>query len=263
MFTLLGIGRAVSIALSTAGITTLYITDINHAGLEETMNAIKSLGLVSIPKIEMLSGDISSPVYVGSLFSHIPSLDYAVNCAGVSGQRKPTAEVDLEDFDKVNGVNYRGVWMCVKEELKLMLKNEIKPHNGFALSTDEARIRGQRGSIVNIASQLGLVGKTQAAVYTASKAAILSLTRSDAIDYSKPPHHIRINSVCPGVIQTPMTTNETGEVSERLKSAINIAPMERIGLPSEIADAAVWLCSGESSFVTGTGLVVDGGYVIN
>lgn len=144
-----------------------------------------------------------------------------------------------------------------------MLKNEIKPYTGFTLSASEAQTRGQRGAIVNIASQLGIVGKTQAAIYTASKAAVLSLTRSDAIDYSKPEHRIRINSICPGVISTPMTTAENGEVSETLKNAIAIAPMDRMGLPSEIADTAVFLCSGESSFVTGSGIVVDGGYIIN
>lgn len=153
--------------------------------------------------------------------------------------------------------------MCVKEELKLMLKNEIKPYRGFAASEEEAKTRGQRGSIVSIASQLGIVGKTQAAIYTATKAAVLSQTRSDSIDYSKPPHQIRINSICPGIIQTPMTTTESGEVSPSLKDAIRIAPMNRMGLPSEIADTAVFLCSGESSFITGSGVVVDGGYIIN
>lgn len=179
------------------------------------------------------------------------------------GQDKPTGEVDLAEFDRLNSVNYRGLWMCVKEELKLMVKNELRPYTAFAVPQEEGRTRGQKGSIVNIASQLAIVGKTQASIYTASKAAVMSLTRSDSIDYSKPPHHIRVNSICPGVIATPMTTNEAGEVSDRLKAAINIAPMERMGLPSEIADTAVWLCSGESSFVTGAGIVVDGGYIIN
>ncbi|KAH8724449.1 hypothetical protein GQ44DRAFT_683289 [Phaeosphaeriaceae sp. PMI808] len=210
-----------------------------------------------------MSGDISSPDFIASLFSQISQLNYAVNCAGVSGVQKPTVEVDLAEFDRVNSVNYRGLWMCEKEELKLMLKNDVQPYKGFTLSPEEARIRGQRGSIVNIASQLGLVGKTQTSVYTASKAAVLSMTRSDAIDYSKPPHSIRINSICPGVIATAMTTDDNGKVKKRLKDAINIAPMARIGLPSEVADAAIWLCSGESSFVTGSSLVVDGGYVIN
>lgn len=252
-----------SVALSVAGISTLFLTDINEKGLEETRNLVGSIKQDEPPNIRVLPGDISSPDFVAQLFGQIPQLDYAVNCAGVLGQDKPTAEVSLEEFDRLNSINYRALWMCVKEELKLMLKNEVKPYRGFTLSEDEARIRGQRGSIVNIASQLGIVGKTQASIYTASKAAVLSLTRSDSIDYSKPPHQIRINSICPGVIATPMTTSESGEVSERLKNAINIAPMERMGLPSEIADTAIWLCSGESSFVTGTGIVVDGGYIIN
>ncbi|KAF2703826.1 oxidoreductase [Pleomassaria siparia CBS 279.74] len=258
-----GIGQAVSIAMAAAGISTIFITDINSAGLDSTASAITSLGLLSTPHIIRIPGDISSPEFIASLFGQLPSLDYAVNCAGVSGQVAPTAEVSLEDFDRLNGVNYRGLWMCVKEELKLMLRNDIKPYHSFTTSREESLVRGQRGAIVNIASQLGLVGKTQAAIYTASKAAVLSLTRSDAIDYSKPPHHIRINSVCPGVIATPMTTSGEKGASEKLKAAIKMAPMARIGLASEIADAAVWLCSGESSFVTGTGLVVDGGYVIN
>lgn len=258
-----GIGRAVSVALSAAGIDVLYITDINASGLETTQSIIQEHVTHNQPRVETIPGDISSPEFIASLFSRISCLNYAVNCAGVLGQDKPTTEVSLEEFDKVNSINYRGMWMCVKEELKLMLKNDITSYTGFTVSAHEAKLRGQRGSIVNIASQLGIVGKTQASVYTASKAAVLSMTRSDAIDYSKPPHHIRVNSICPGVVASPMTTDESGEVSERLKNAINIAPMKRMGLPSEIADTAVFLCSGESSFITGHGLVADGGYVIN
>jgi NAD(P)-dependent dehydrogenase (short-subunit alcohol dehydrogenase family) len=164
----------------------------------------------------------------------------------------------------VNDINYRGVFMCVKEELKLMLKNDVRPYRRPYVGEDEARIRGQRGSIVNISSQLGVVGQPELPVYAASKAAVMALTRSDAVDYSKPPHHIRLNSICPGVIQTPMTCDEEGQPkTESLKKSVSIAPMDRMGLPSEIADAAVFLCSGESSFITGSSMVVDGGYVIN
>ncbi|KAF2655666.1 2-(R)-hydroxypropyl-CoM dehydrogenase [Lophiostoma macrostomum CBS 122681] len=259
-----GIGRSVAIALCLAGVTHLYITDINEEGVSGTSNAIKSvLPQSTTPEITTCLGDISTPEFVAELFSKIEHLDYAVNCAGVLGENKPTAEVSLAEFDRINSINYRGLWMCVKEELKLILKNDVTPYRGFTVTKEEAEIRGQRGAIVNIASQLGIVGKTQASVYTASKAAVLSMTRSDSIDYSKPPHHIRINSICPGVIQTPMTTSEDGKVSERLRDAISIAPMDRMGLPSEIADTAVFLCSGESSFITGTGVVVDGGYIIN
>lgn len=255
-------GRAVSIALSINGITHLYLTDLNSKGLEETRSTINAVTFPSPPSVEIIPGDISSPDFISTFFNQIPHLDYAVNCAGIMGETAPTASATLDGFDKLNNVNYRGLWMCVQQELKLMLKNEIKPYTGFVLSPQDAQTRGQRGSIINIASQLGLVGKSQSSIYTATKAAVLSMTRSDAIDYSGPPHHIRINSVCPGVIQTPLTEGAY-EGNDGLEKAIGMTPMGRIGLPGEVADAVVWLCSGESSFVTGAGLVVDGGYVVH
>lgn len=98
------------------------------------------------------------------------------------------------------------------------------------------------------------------AAYCASKSAIINMTRSDAIDYSQ--DEIRVNCVCPGVIETPMTTGSE-EVTERLKPAIDIAPMRRMGTPEEIADAVLFLCSPQASFIQGHALVVDGGYTIN
>jgi NAD(P)-dependent dehydrogenase (short-subunit alcohol dehydrogenase family) len=263
-----GIGRATAIALAIAGIDTLYITDIKEEGLRDTHKALEALPLDDEwprPDIVAREADISCPLVISELFRQIPRLDYAVNCAGVLGSSKPTTEVSLAEFDSVTDVNYRGLWMCVKEELKLMLKNDIRPYNGIGLSARDARRRGQRGSIVTIASQLGIVGKSQSSAYTATKAAVCSLARSDSIDYSRPPHCIRVNAICPGIVETPMTTNlETGEpLSESVKEAVSIAPMNRMGLPSEVADAAVFLCSGESSFMTGTSMVVDGGYTIN
>jgi NAD(P)-dependent dehydrogenase (short-subunit alcohol dehydrogenase family) len=122
------------------------------------------------------------------------------------------------------------------------------------------QIRKQRGAIVNIASQLGIVSRPGAVAYSASKAAVVNMTRADAIDYSQ--DGIRVNCVCPGIIDTPMTTGNK-EAQERLQPAIEIAPMKRFGLPEEIADAVLFLCSGEASFVQGHALVVDGGYTIN
>lgn len=118
----------------------------------------------------------------------------------------------------------------------------------------------QRGAVVNIASQLGIVARPTAPVYCASKAAIINMTRSDAIDYAS--DGIRVNCVCPGVIETPMTTGSE-EVKERLQPAIDIAPMRRMGRPEEIADATLFLCSKQASFIQGHALVVDGGYTIN
>jgi NAD(P)-dependent dehydrogenase (short-subunit alcohol dehydrogenase family) len=105
---------------------------VNLAGLKETVNAIKSPRLVSFSRIEIFTSDISSSEYIASLFSHIPSLDYTVNCARALGESNPTAEVDVDEFDRVNRMNCRGMWMCVKEELNLMFKNELKSYNDLS-----------------------------------------------------------------------------------------------------------------------------------
>ncbi|KAH7112801.1 oxidoreductase [Dendryphion nanum] len=257
-----GIGRAVSLSLAAAGISTLYITDLSNDGLSTTRSAIDALLLHTPPTIYVFPGDISVPSFTKTLFSQVHSLDYAVNCAGILGRASPTHELSIEDFDAINNVNYRGLWLCVKEEISLMLKNDLQIYAN-ALSETEASTRAQRGAIVNISSQLAVVGKASSAAYTASKAAVLSLTRSDACDYSTPKHRIRINAICPGVIRTGMTSSGEGVVNKELEHSVLIAPMGRVGEPGEVADAAVWLCSGESSFVTGQGIVVDGGYVIN
>ena len=183
-------------------------------------------------------------------------IDYAVNVAGIIGNNEPSTETSLDDFDKVNNVNYRGMWLCSREALKYMKAQDPLP------SHDPSR-QPQRGSIVSIASQLGIVSRPDAPAYCASKAAVVSLTKSDAIDYAK--HDIRVNCVCPGIILTPMTNgaNASPDFAEHIKGAIGIAPMKRMGKPEEVADAVLFLCSTKASFVTGHAMVVDGGYVIN
>lgn len=171
----------------------------------------------------------------------------------------------MDAFDRLNSINYRGSWLSSRAQLRNMLKQQ-------PLSEQP----GQRGSIVNIASQLGMVSRPGAgmftsrhryqgtdsrlAAYCASKSAIINMTRANAIDYSD--DGIRVNCVCPGVIETPMTTTSP-EMVEALKPAINIAPMKRMGTPDEVANAVLFLCSTQASFVQGHALVVDGGYVIN
>jgi NAD(P)-dependent dehydrogenase (short-subunit alcohol dehydrogenase family) len=195
-------------------------------------------------------------------------LDYAVNCAGVLGAAKKSHEMTLEEFDHIVNVDYRGSWLCSREELKIMVNQEPLP-------TTNGR-QGNRGVIVNVASQLGIVARPQArkfsflwfdcilegellmqiqtAAYCSAKAAIIGLTKSDALDYSA--HNIRVNCVCPGVIETPL-------INDEVRKAISIAPMNRAGTPEEIADCILFLCSPKSSFVQGAALVADGGYTIN
>lgn len=170
----------------------------------------------------------------------------------------------LEEFDHIVNVDYRGSWLCSREELKIMVNQEPLP-------TTKGR-QGNRGVVVNVASQLGIVARPQArkfyftpiegetlmrittAAYCSAKAAIIGLTKSDALDYSA--HNIRVNCVCPGVIETPL-------INDEVRKAISIAPMNRAGTPEEIADCILFLCSPKSSFVQGAALVADGGYTIN
>jgi len=262
LLTPLGIGAAVANALARAGCTRLILADYNEPGLHTTTDSIRSL-LPPSSKILPLHGNIAKPDFVTSLFSTIRAdfgrLDYAVNCAGVLGDGKRSTETTLEQFDRVNSINYRGLWLCSRAELAMMKEQELVPYAGSS-DLRLAQLRGQRGAIVNIASQLGIVSRPSAPSYCASKAAVISLTKSDAIDYSA--DRIRVNAVCPGVIATNMTT-ATKELEEMLAPAVMIAPMKRMGVPEEVADAVVWLLSGEASFVQGEALVVDGGYVIS
>jgi NAD(P)-dependent dehydrogenase (short-subunit alcohol dehydrogenase family) len=246
-----GIGAAVAKAFAAAGCTRIALTDYNEKTLQQTYDAVSTIN----PKAKIWSsvGDISDPNYVTSLvggtIKAFSRIDYSVHCAGILGAAQRSHETSIEDFDRVNNVNYRGTWMVSRAALAQMIRQEALVEHPK-----------QRGAIVNVASQLGIIARPGAAPYCASKAAIINMTRSDAIDYSK--DDIRVNCVCPGVIATPMTTSSK-EVTERLRPAIEIAPMARMGTPEEVADAVMFLCSAQASFVQGHALVVDGGYTIN
>ncbi|WVQ94708.1 hypothetical protein IAU59_001788 [Kwoniella sp. CBS 9459] len=299
-----GIGAAISRAFARSGCTKLVLTDLNNDTLQQTVKAVEtawssgsssnsSSDNVGHKEILAIPGDISSPSFVDSLFADLKAkfgrLDYAVNCAGISGNNAPSFESTMADFDKINGVNYRGLWYCSKKELEIM-----KQQDWPVREDGVEEIRRQRGSIVNVASQLGVVGRPDAPIYCASKSAVIGLTRCDAIDAS--PYNIRVNAICPGIVHTPMTDNELrpepgtaagpgagaenaeaeagaaagggGEAKDMqgpmdLTTSVNIAPMRRMGTPDEIADIVVFLSSEKASFVQGAAWVADGGYTIN
>lgn len=169
------------------------------------------------------------------------------------GSNQISTEMPADAFDKINNVNYRGCWLSSRAQLRAMVGQEPLPNH------DPSR-PPQRGSIVNIASQLGIVGRPAGTAYSASKAAVMAMTRGDAIDYSS--KGIRINAICPGIIDTPMT-NSTAEIRAVIAPAAGITPLKRMGLPAEVADCALFLCSTKASFVQGSSMVVDGGYIIN
>jgi NAD(P)-dependent dehydrogenase (short-subunit alcohol dehydrogenase family) len=183
------------------------------------------------------------PASVERLFSTIRSragrLDYAFNNAGIEGESSLSGEITPELWRRVLSVNLEGVLWCLQSELALMLE------------------RGS-GAIVNCASIAGLRGFAGSAAYVASKHGLVGLTRSAALDYAS--KGIRINSVCPGIIQTPMIERFTRGSADAQAALVAGEPMGRTGLPLEVASAVVWLCSEEASFVTGTELVVDGGW---
>ncbi|KAK6077833.1 short-chain dehydrogenase reductase [Seiridium cupressi] len=246
-----GIGAAVARGLARSGCSRIAITDINKKTLQTTKDVILDIN----PKAQVTAreGDISDESFVSAFVEDVAKthsrIDYAVNCAGILTESLRSTETPVSIFDAITSINYRGTWLSSRAALAQMLKQKPLPENS-----------GARGAIVNIASQLGIVARPGAAAYCASKAAIINMTRSDAIDYSQ--DGIRVNCVCPGVIETPMTTSSE-DMKEMLKPAIDIAPMRRMGTPEEVANAVLFLCSPEASFIQGHALVVDGGYTIN
>ncbi|KAI1878044.1 uncharacterized protein JN550_000226 [Neoarthrinium moseri] len=246
-----GIGAAVAKGFAKSGCSRIAITDINRRTLESTKEAILAIN----PKAQVTAreGDIADESFVNSFVKDISKtysrLDYAINCAGILTESLRSTETPVSVFDAVTNINYRGSWLSSRAALAQMLNQKPLPEHPAL-----------RGAVVNIASQLGIVARPGAAAYCASKAAIINMTRSDAIDYSQ--DGIRVNCVCPGVIETPMTTSSE-EMKATLKPAIDIAPMRRMGTPDEVAHAVLFLCTAEASFIQGHALVVDGGYTIN
>lgn len=167
-------------------------------------------------------------------------LDYAVNNAGIGGPAAFTADYTLEDWQRVLDINLTGVWLCMKYEIPAMLQSG-------------------GGAIVNVSSILGTVGFATAPAYVAAKHAVNGLTKTAAIEYAT--QGIRVNNVNPGFIYTPMLENSgMTEGSEMYNQIASLHAMKRMGTPEEVANLIVWACSDEASFVTGTVLLVDGGY---
>lgn len=171
-----------------------------------------------------------------STFGH---LDAAFNNAGVMVPAVETADASGDDFERLNAINLRGVWNCMKYELRQM--------------------RGQgSGAIVNCSSIGGLIGVPGRAIYHATKHGVIGLTKSAALEYAS--RGIRINAVCPGTIETPMVAAMMSGESITREDFLRDLPIGRLGRPEEIAAAVLWLCSPGASFVIGHALVVDGGY---
>jgi len=253
-----GMGRATAIALAVAGVTGLALLDLNFSGLGET----KSLVLKENPtlKIELYTCDVTQESSVISAYTSareaLKRIDYAIHFAGIVTFQGASADCTLESFDKQNNVNYRGLWLCSREALRIMrtqtLDSDFYPHVNIPLH------RAQRGSIINISSSLALSSQPGIPAYCGAKAGVAALTRSDALDYVT--QRIRVNSVLPGAVDTPMTNPNPETRQFILENAVKkTTPMRRFAVPQEIADVCVFLSGNKASFVTGAAWPVDGG----
>src|SRR5262245_39601598 len=215
-----GIGRATALALAREG-ARLVLGDVDAAG-EDTARAARALGADA----DFQPTDVTRQADVDALVARAVArhgrLDCAVNNAGIEGALRPTADYPAEDFERVIQVNLLGVWRCLRAEVRAMLASS-------------------GGAIVNTASVAGLVGAGGLCAYVASKHAVVGLTRAAAIEYAKA--GIRINAVCPGVIDTPMVDRLSLQMPTLREALLAMKPMGRLGLPDEVAAAIVWLCS--------------------
>lgn len=230
-----GIGRATAIAFAREG-ARLAILDRTEDALSATAAAVRDAGAEPL----LLGCDVAQPdeveAAVAKAIETFGRLDVAFNNAGVENTAAPVHEIALAEWDRILDINLRGTFVCMKHELAQM-------------------VRQGGGVIVNTSSGAGVRGVPGGASYTASKHAIIGLTKSAALDYAK--QNIRVNAVLPGNIETPMMDRFTGG---DIQKAIDLEPVGRLGKPEEIAEAVLWMCSDLGAFVTGAAISVDGGW---
>jgi NAD(P)-dependent dehydrogenase (short-subunit alcohol dehydrogenase family) len=234
-----GIGQAAAVAFARHG-AKVVVADWMEDKDQETLKQIKNIGGESI----FVSCDVSKIDQVKAMIDktvkHFGRLDFAFNNAGIEGIMAPSHECTEENWDKTVAINLKGVWMCMKYEIPLMLKQG-------------------KGAIVNCASIAGLVGFPGLPAYVATKHGVVGLTKTAALENAK--QNVRVNAVCPGVIKTSMIDRITGKDKVVEKQYTDMEPVGRMGQPTEVAEAVVWLCSDEASFVTGHAMTVDGGWI--
>jgi NAD(P)-dependent dehydrogenase (short-subunit alcohol dehydrogenase family) len=233
-----GIGRATALAFARAG-ARVALADVDEDGGRETEALITALGT----EVRFFPTDVSSADdvrgMVDATVGNFGRLDFAHNNAGVAAAQHDVGDLPEAEWDRVQGVMLRGVYLCMKYELPHLLETG--------------------GAIVNTASGAGLVGYPGQSPYVSSKHGVLGLTKSAALEYGH--RGVRVNAVCPGTVLTPMVEAAT-QLPGLEEQLVALHPIGRIGTPDEIAQAVLWLCSDGSSFVLGHALAVDGGYVV-
>jgi NAD(P)-dependent dehydrogenase (short-subunit alcohol dehydrogenase family) len=232
-----GIGRATALVFAREG-ATVACSDIDTESGEATVRMIEDLGgTASFVRADVSVGaDVEAMVQ--TVVERYGRLDVAHNNAGIGGLGKPIVQHSLSEFERTMAVNTKGVFHGMKYQIPQMLKQG-------------------GGAIVNTSSMMGLVGLAGISAYSASKHAVVGLTRSAALEYGS--KGVRINCICPGIIRTPINQKYWDEFPEAEKEWLSIEPIGRYGEPEEVAEVVVWMASDEASFMHGHALSVDGG----
>lgn len=250
-----GIGKYTAYSFAKQGVRSFALIDRNP--LTDTVSQLKKdYPDVQIKAIEMdVTSESAVDHSIAQTAKEFGRIDYAVNNAGIGGKMVTTEDADLEDFERVLSVNTKAVWLCQRAQIRQMLKQE-------KLSDSP---RAYRGTIVNMASMYGIVAPSStvpATAYATSKHAVMGMTKADASIYAS--KGIRINAICPGYVATPLIGSTNSDAldagNEILAKELSKVPLQRLAMAAEIGDAIAFLSSEASSFVVGSGLIIDGGF---
>lgn len=232
-----GIGRATALKFAALG-AKVVVADINEASAQATVREIADLGGEAAATAVDVADGTAVKAMVDFAVEQFGQLDCAFNNAGIEGEGGSVVDCTEENWARTIAIDLTGVWLCMKHEIPAMLATG-------------------GGTIVNTSSVAGLSGTPGLPAYGAAKHGVVGLTKGAAKEFAG--RGIRINAVCPGVIETPMVDRLGANMGGTKEAFDKLHPIGRLGQPEEIAEAVIWLCSPSSSFVTGHAMALDGG----